>query len=163
MVKSSALQFLIPGLLIGALGGYFVAEIRHNGTRSSSSSSRSGWSSAAGESIDYSKLAQACLDAAPRGVTGGRSSSSKERVVSSQPLASVDPEKIQKRKEFLDRLMSSALEHGTWSRRVSVRARQLMGQLPSSDAAAFARLFSTAVERGDLVVPPGVWTPRSVH
>lgn len=110
--------------------------------------------------LDYEKLARVCLSVAQR---SGLEKGSASLDLLASPHAAQAPEEVKKTKDYLDRLMSSALEKGSWTRLISFRARQLMGELPPSDAADFASLFETAVRRGDLQVAPGAWVPEAVN
>jgi len=108
------------------------------------------------DAFDYEKLARVCLAVHQR--TGG------PKLANVQPSPVLEnPEQVQKTKEYLDRLMANALERGAWSRMSSFRARQLLGDLPPSDAADFAQLFATAVKQGDLSIAPGAWVPETIN
>jgi len=158
-VKNHFLSYMLPGLLLGATGGYFFAEIPHltRGRTLSTHSPRAAFLSTVDDSVDYDKLAKVCLNAAARHEDGAGFPA---LAVSVRPP---DPEETKKTREYLDRLMSNALEKGAWTRIMAFRARQLMGQLPPSDAADFASLFESALKHGDLTVTPGAWVPTDIN
>jgi hypothetical protein len=164
-VKISVLQYLLPGLLIGALGGYFFAEIRHSRSpgRGHAESPRAAFLSSDDDTVNYEKLARVCLAVSERGEAEGShvSATGIEQLVSGR--SKVNSEEILKTKDRLDRLMSNALELGSWTRLIAFRARQLTYELPPSDAADFAQLFATVVQQGDLKIVPGVWVPEGAH
>lgn len=160
-MKNPFLQYLVPGLLIGALGGYFVAGIaRSSRAQRAQHNPREAFLSEADDALDYEKLARVCLSVAQQNDTHLASTALSGRSLAARP---VDAEEVQKTKDYLDRLMSNALQKGAWTRMISFRARQLLGELPPSDAADFASLFATAVKHGDLKVIPGAWTPEAVN
>ena len=160
-VKSQAIMFLLPGLLLGALGGYFFSEIRHGGSGGGATTSpRAAFLSSSDDAVDYGKLAQVCLSVAER--ARGRNGEAVQLVGLNQGNPAADPKKVEDTKAYLDRLMSNALERGAWTRVIAFRAKQLSRSLPVSDAADFARLVRSAVERGQLDVAPGAWVPEVV-
>lgn len=160
-MKNPVLQCLVPGLLLGALGGYFLAGIsQSSGAKLLPQNPREAFLSASDDGVNYEKLAHVCLAVSKRNQEHLPAGTlSQDAFVQSN----ADPAQVQKTKDYLDRLMSNALERGSWSRMISFRARQLMGELPATDAADFANLFSTAVKRGDLKIIPGAWTPEAVN
>lgn len=156
-MKSPLLQYLVPGLLLGALGGYFFAAVAHKNHTQKRPTAREAFLSDTNEDFDYEKLAQVCL------AVSQRSGSTIAGALQMPDLKPADPTKVKKTKEYLDRLMANALERGAWSRMLSFRARQLMDELPANDAAEFSQLFGTAVKQGDLRVAPGAWVPEVVN
>jgi len=156
-VKSPLLYYLVPGLIVGAVGGYLLAGVSHKThTVRKASTPREAFLSSEPDAIDYEKLARVCL------AVHQRTDTVKIADVQASPVQ-VAPEQVRKNKEYLDRLMANALERGAWSRMISFRARQLLGDLPPTDAADFAQLFATAVKQGDLAIAPGAWVPETLN
>ena len=156
-MKSPLFSYLLPGLIVGAVGGYALSTASHKSHMVGKvSAPRATFLSNEPDAIDYEKLARVCL------AVHQRTDSPKLAHVQS-PLVSENPEQVRKTKEYLDRLMANALERGAWSRMSSFRARQLLGDLPVSDAADFAQLFATAVKQGDLSIAPGAWVPETIN
>jgi hypothetical protein len=156
-MKSPLMSYLLPGLIVGAVGGYALSTFSHKShTVGKSSTPRETFLSDEADAIDYEKLARVCLAVHQR-------TDSPTLVNVQSPPALESPEQVKKTKEYLDRLMANALERGAWSRMSSFRARQLLGDLPASDAADFAQLFATAVKQGDLSIAPGAWVPETIN
>lgn len=156
-MKSPLMSYLLPGLIVGALGGYALSAISHKShTVRNGSTAREAFLSNEPDAIDYEKLARVCLAV--------HQHTDRPKLASVQPSPVLEnPEQVKKTKEYLDRLMANALERGAWSRMSSFRARQLLGDLPANDAADFAQLFATAVKQGDLSIAPGAWVPETIN
>lgn len=160
-MKSKIFQYLLPGLLLGALGGYFFGQIAHPARQAESSTTpRSMFLSSEEDSFDYEKLARVCLAVSRRSDGGDGSADDLAAALGKPPVNSAE---VQKTKDYLDRLLSNALEKGAWTRMISFRARQLVTELPPVDAAEFANLFRTAVHQGDLQVAPDAWVPETIN
>lgn len=158
MTVSALLQFSLPALLVGALGGYFASGVLEKNPKSSerpASTLRSEFLSTSDDEFDYEKLARVCLAAAGR--------SSHQTSAKASALAEPNSPEVLKTKERLDELMSRAMEAGKWTRGAGVVTEGLLQKLPPSDVADFENLLKTTVERGDLQVQPGAWLPEDLN
>jgi hypothetical protein len=157
MTVSAVLQYSLPALLAGALGGYFASGALEKAPKSSerpASTLRSEFLSTSDDEIDYEKLARVCLAAGSRSLNR---TSAKASI-----LAEPNSPKVLIVKEQLDELMSRAMEAGKWTRGAGAVTEGLLHRLPPSDVADFENLLRTTVERGDLQVQPGAWLPENL-
>lgn len=158
MAVSALLQYSVPALLVGALGGYFLGDALEKSPKSSArpaSTLRDDFLSTSDDEIDYEKVARVCLAAAGR--------SSQKTSAKASIMAEPNSPEVLKYKGRLDELMSRALEAGLWSRGAGLVAEGVLRKLPPSDVADFENLLKTTVERGDLEVQPGAWLPEDLN
>jgi hypothetical protein len=161
-MSNPLLRYVLPTLLVGALGGYFAGatlgasgKVSAGGKSGQRATPRSDFLSSDDDEVDYEKLARVCLAAANRGVPQTSSQAS--------IIAEPNSPAVRKVKAKLDEVMSISLEDGVWSRGASMRAQNLLRLLPASDVADFEKLLLTTLERGDLKPQPGAWIPEAIN
>jgi len=151
------LQYTLPALIVGALGGVLIS-----GTFTDAPPAKKAKQGALSQTflsyqtddgaLDYNRLARACLAAAER--SGGHGS-----VAGPQP----ESRSVRKAKAQLDEIFSQSLEVKQWTSGAAQFAESLVQTLPSTDADEFEALLRASIERGDLEVQPGAWIPEEMN